>query len=123
MATKIVGEGNKYGTSCSCPITKYPDDMYLAGHCVSQLNNSLLVHNDGFHQGSPSDYTPELLQYKHLISFHKFWDGDDQIIIKGTTKRKLSWNFPTQIYDSYFKISDEYLVNYKRSRKMQKQEL
>ena len=101
MTIKIIEEKNKYGRSCSCPSAKFADDLYLAGQCVSKSNNSLVVHNDGFHQGSPSDYTPELLQNRHLISFHKFWDGDDQISIKGTaTKRKLSWNFPTQIYYS-----------------------
>ena len=124
MTLKIIEDENKYGKSCSCPSADYPDDMYLTGQCISKLNSSLLVHNDGFHQGSPSDYTLELLQHRNIISFHKFWDGEDNISTTGTTtKRKWRWNFPTQIYESYFKTSDEYLVNYKSTRKMQKQEL
>ena len=124
MAKKIMEEENIYGRPCSCPSALSADDMYLAGHCISKLNNSLVVHNDGFHQGCPSDYTPELLKSRHLISFHKFWAGEDQISIKGTrAKRNLSWNYPIQISDTYFKKSDEYLANYKANRERQKSEL
>jgi hypothetical protein len=58
-----------------------------------ELNDSPL-----FHQARPEDYAPDLLGYRHPISFHKFWNTD-----------------PMKIYDHWFRQADHKLKAFKEN--------
>ena len=106
MVTEIL----KYnGRQCKCPKPDEHDDMYFTGVCAKKLGIPVL-HSDRFHQMSPSDYSRDLLQNFDPISFHKFYNIDEEY---GTR----NWNDPRRTYNKYFKDSDEYLKMYKYNMK------
>ena len=102
MVAEIMKDNGRY---CSCPKPDEHDDMYLAGVCIKNARMPVL-HSDRFHQNSPSDYSPELLRNRDPISFHKFYNIDEEY---GT----LNWNNPKKTYNKYFNHSDAYLRMYK----------
>lgn len=89
---------------CSCHSPDSPDDMHL-GACMSNLGVSL-VHSPRFHQGRPEDYPEQLLAHQNPVSFHKFWNND-----------------PRQVYDEWFRQSDEHLRLLKSNQVYPHQEL
>ena len=93
------------GAYCFCPKPDHPDDMHLAGACISNLGE-VVVHSDRFHQARPQDYPPELLKYRDPISFHKFWNND-----------------PIKVYKTYFKNADQKLKDYKYNKEIRHEEL
>ena len=105
MVTEILKDNGK---QCTCPKPEEHDDMYFTGVCVASLKGSI-IHSDQFHQNSPSDYAPELLQHQDPISFHKFEHIDEEFGILVSTN-------PLETYDKYFRDSDEYLRNYKHNK-------
>ena len=112
MVVEIMKENGRY---CSCPKPDEHDDMYLAGICIKTAGKSVL-HSDRFHQNSPSDYSLDLLRNRDPISFHKFYNIDEEY---GT----LNWNNPRKTYNNYFKDSDEYLRMYKYSKQKHRHDL
>ncbi|KAK6638048.1 hypothetical protein RUM44_008473 [Polyplax serrata] len=73
---------------CKCPSDSTPDDMFLLGVCLYQLNISI-VHIPLFHQARPNDYNEEYLMIGPPISFHKHWMID-----------------PIQVYNEWFQLAD-----------------
>ena len=109
LSVGIVEEiwNNTHKPRCRCPRPEEHEDMYWTGVCPLSLGkNDVLLHNDRFHQNSPSDYPPELLEHRDPISFHKFWNVDFEY---GT----MNWNNPIKTYNTYFKDSDRFLREYK----------
>ena len=103
MVNELLQENGKY---CSCTKPTDHDDMLLAGLCAKNIQKSIL-HNERFHQNSPSDYPPQLLEDREPISFHKFRTIN-------TDYGGLEWNNPKQTYEKYFKESDAFLRAYKK---------
>ena len=106
MVKDMLQENGKY---CSCPKPDEHDDMFLAGSCIKLIQKSIL-HNDRFHQNSPSAYSSKVLENKDQISFHKFRTIDPD---HGT----FDWNNPKETYKKYFMESDKFLKSYKKTEK------
>ena len=99
------------GKYCSCPRPDEHDDMFLAGQCIKTING-YIINDNGFHQYSPSDYSPELLRFqKYPISFHKFYTINAEY---GT----LEWNDPKETYQTYFERADAFLKQYKNNKRI-----
>ena len=112
---------------CTCPGPEYADDMYFGGLCIKNLGLSV-THSDGFHQGSPHDYAADLLKYQDPISFHKFFNGEDnhiEVYKNGALKKKraVTWNFPLDTYKTYFMSFDSILNSMRSPEQNGKQEL
>ena len=103
MVKDMLKNNGKY---CYCPNPDDHDDMILAGWCMKNIQKPIL-HNERFHQNSPSVYSQELLDDREPISFHKFRTIDAE---HGT----LEWNNPKETYNKYFKESDTFLRTYKK---------
>ena len=106
MVNEMLQDNSKY---CLCPKPDEHDDMFLAGSCIKLIKKSIL-HNDRFHQYSPSVYAPEFLENQDPISFHKFRTIDPE---HGT----FDWNNPKETYKKYFMESDTFLRTYKKENR------
>ena len=128
VVRKMMEEKDMYGRShCTCPGPEYADDMYFSGLCIKNLGLSV-THVEGFHQGSPYDYTSDLLKHQDPISFHKFFNGEDnhiEVYKNGALKktRAVTWNFPLETYKTYFMNLDSPLKSSMSDEHHGKQEL
>ncbi|CAD6240780.1 GSCOCG00008911001-RA-CDS [Cotesia congregata] len=77
--------------SCKCPTASTPDDMFLFGICLNNIEGQI-IHSPLFHQARPSDYARNYLASQEPVSFHKFWMID-----------------PLEVYDQWFSDADSTL--------------